>query len=100
MTSVVEGADSTANCCFERAGQTLLTLWLISGDTTTGTLAAVSRTLPLLISVPRHGVAVARANLRPDEVGTAVIGNLVQADTKRKPARRTAMQVLHGISPS
>jgi acetyl-CoA C-acetyltransferase len=35
--------------------------------------------------------AVARAGLRPDEVGTAVMGNVVQAGAKMNPARQAAI---------
>ena len=35
--------------------------------------------------------AVARAGLRPDEVGTAVMGNVVQAGVKMNPARQAAI---------
>jgi acetyl-CoA C-acetyltransferase len=38
------------------------------------------------------GAAVARAGLRPDEVETVVIGNVVQAGTKMNPARQAAVQ--------
>ena len=37
------------------------------------------------------GAAVARANLRPDEVETVVMGNVVQAGTKMNPARQAAV---------
>jgi acetyl-CoA C-acetyltransferase len=37
------------------------------------------------------GAAVARAKLRPDEVGTVVMGNVVQAGTKMNPARQAAV---------
>jgi acetyl-CoA C-acetyltransferase len=37
------------------------------------------------------GAAVARAKLRPEEVGTVVIGNVVQAGTKMNPARQAAV---------
>jgi len=36
------------------------------------------------------GVAVARAKLRPDEVKTVAMGNVVQAGTKVNPARQAA----------
>jgi acetyl-CoA C-acetyltransferase len=35
--------------------------------------------------------AVARAGIHPDEVGTAVMGNVVQAGAKMNPARQTAI---------
>ena len=35
--------------------------------------------------------AVARAGLHPDEVGTAVMGNVVQAGAKMNPARQAAI---------
>src|SRR6202048_1255312 len=35
--------------------------------------------------------AVARAGLRPDEVGAAVMGNVVQAGAKMNPARQAAI---------
>src|SRR6202166_3502473 len=38
------------------------------------------------------GGAVARAGLRPDEVATAVMGNVIQAGTKMNPARQAAVQ--------
>jgi acetyl-CoA C-acetyltransferase len=38
------------------------------------------------------GAAVARAKLRPDEVGTVVMGNVVQAGTKMNPARQAAVR--------
>ena len=38
------------------------------------------------------GAAVARANLRPDEVETVVMGNVVQAGAKMNPARQAAVQ--------
>src|SRR5271163_4265022 len=37
------------------------------------------------------GEAVARAGLRPDEVETVVMGNVVQAGTKMNPARQSAV---------
>jgi acetyl-CoA C-acetyltransferase len=37
------------------------------------------------------GAAVARAQLRPDEVETVVMGNVVQAGTKMNPARQAAI---------
>jgi acetyl-CoA C-acetyltransferase len=37
------------------------------------------------------GAAVARAQLRPDEVETVVMGNVVQAGTKMNPARQAAV---------
>jgi acetyl-CoA C-acetyltransferase len=37
------------------------------------------------------GGAVARAKLRPDEVETVVMGNVVQAGTKMNPARQAAV---------
>src|SRR5262249_19813002 len=37
------------------------------------------------------GAAVQRANLRPDEVETVVMGNVVQAGTKMNPARQAAV---------
>ena len=37
------------------------------------------------------GAAVARAGLRPDEVETVVMGNVVQAGTKMNPARQAAV---------
>jgi acetyl-CoA C-acetyltransferase len=37
------------------------------------------------------GSAVARANLRPEEVETVVMGNVVQAGTKMNPARQAAV---------
>src|SRR5271156_2519141 len=37
------------------------------------------------------GAAVARAKLRPDEVQTVVMGNVVQAGTKMNPARQAAV---------
>src|SRR6201987_6046991 len=37
------------------------------------------------------GAAVARAKLRPDEVETVVMGNVVQAGTKINPARQAAV---------
>jgi acetyl-CoA C-acetyltransferase len=37
------------------------------------------------------GAAVARANLRPEEVETIVMGNVVQAGTKMNPARQAAV---------
>ncbi len=37
------------------------------------------------------GAAVARAELRPDEVETVVMGNVVQAGTKMNPARQAAV---------
>src|SRR5580658_5261632 len=37
------------------------------------------------------GAAVARANLRPEEVETVVLGNVVQAGTKMNPARQAAV---------
>jgi acetyl-CoA C-acetyltransferase len=35
--------------------------------------------------------AAARAGLNPEEVGTVVMGNLIQADAKMNPARQTAI---------
>src|SRR6202040_3131627 len=37
------------------------------------------------------GAAVARAKVRPDEVETVVMGNVVQAGTKMNPARQAAV---------
>src|SRR5271157_1929898 len=37
------------------------------------------------------GAAVARAGIRPDEVETVVMGNVVQAGTKMNPARQAAV---------
>src|SRR6201987_159109 len=37
------------------------------------------------------GAAVARAKLKPDEVETVVMGNVVQAGTKMNPARQAAV---------
>jgi acetyl-CoA C-acetyltransferase len=38
------------------------------------------------------GAAVARAKLRPDEVETVIMGNVVQAGTKMNPARQAAVR--------
>jgi acetyl-CoA C-acetyltransferase len=45
---------------------------------------------PILGSVA-IGAAVARAKLRPEEVETVVMGNVVQAGTKMNPARQAAV---------
>src|ERR1700744_4628766 len=37
------------------------------------------------------GAAVARAGIRPDEIETVVMGNVVQAGTKMNPARQAAV---------
>src|SRR6266404_1805934 len=37
------------------------------------------------------GAAVERAGVKPEEVGTVVMGNVVQAGTKMNPARQAAM---------
>ena len=37
------------------------------------------------------GAAVARAGVRPDEVETVVVGNVVQAGTKMNPSRQAAV---------
>src|SRR4026207_239319 len=36
--------------------------------------------------------AVARAGLKPEEIGTAVMGNVVQAGAKMNPARQAAVR--------
>jgi acetyl-CoA C-acetyltransferase len=36
--------------------------------------------------------AVARAGLKPEEIGTAVMGNVVQAGVKMNPARQAAIR--------
>jgi acetyl-CoA C-acetyltransferase len=39
----------------------------------------------------RVKVAVARAGLRPDEIETVIMGNVVQAGVKMNPARQAAI---------
>src|SRR5260221_14737936 len=38
------------------------------------------------------GAAVERAGVKPDEIGTVVMGNVVQAGAKMNPARQAAMR--------
>jgi acetyl-CoA C-acetyltransferase len=61
--------------------------------TAIGTFGGSLKDMPALSQSRRHGdrAAVARAGLRPDEVQTVVMGNVVQAGTKMNPARRAAV---------
>jgi acetyl-CoA C-acetyltransferase len=44
------------------------------------------------------GASVARAGLRPDEIGTVVMGNVIQAGTKMNPARQAAIHARLPVS--
>ena len=44
------------------------------------------------------GGSVARAGLRPEEIGTVVMGNVIQAGTKMNPARQAAIQARLPVS--
>jgi len=50
-------------------------------------LAAAQGCQLLTLGAVAIGAAVARAKLRPDEVKTVAMGNVVQAGTKMNPAR-------------
>src|ERR1700688_3422226 len=61
--------------------------------TAIGTFGGSLKDVPALtLGAVAIGGAVARAGLRPDEVATAVIGNVIQAGTKMNPARQAAVQ--------
>ena len=60
--------------------------------TAIGTFGGSLRDVPAAdLGAVAIGAAVARAKLRPDEVGTVVMGNVVQAGTKMNPARQAAV---------
>src|SRR5712664_4216488 len=60
--------------------------------TAIGTFGGSLRDVPAVtLGAVAIGAAVARAKLRPDEVETVVMGNVVQAGTKMNPARQAAV---------
>ena len=60
--------------------------------TAIGTFAGSLKDVPApTLGAVAIGAAVARARLRPDEVETVVMGNVVQAGTKMNPARQAAV---------
>src|ERR1700752_2641928 len=60
--------------------------------TAIGTFAGSLKDVPApTLGAVAIGAAVARAKLRPDEVETVVMGNVVQAGTKMNPARQAAV---------
>jgi acetyl-CoA C-acetyltransferase len=60
--------------------------------TANGTVAGSLKDVPApTLGAVAIGAAVARAKLRPDEVETVVMGNVVQAGTKMNPARQAAV---------
>jgi acetyl-CoA C-acetyltransferase len=57
-----------------------------------GTFGGALKDLPApILGSVAIGAAVARAKLRPEEVETVVMGNVVQAGTKMNPARQAAV---------
>jgi acetyl-CoA C-acetyltransferase len=54
----------------------------------------LSRTVPTLadLGAVAIGAAVERAGLKPDEIGTVVMGNVIQAGAKMNPSRQAAIQ--------
>jgi acetyl-CoA C-acetyltransferase len=70
--------------------------------TAIGTFAGSLKDVPAAtLGAVAIGAAVARANLRPDEVETVVMGNVVQAGTKMNPARQAAVHAgLPGTTPA
>src|SRR5258706_5385328 len=44
------------------------------------------------------GASVARAGLRPEEIGTVVMGNVIQAGSKMNPARQAAIHARLPVS--
>jgi acetyl-CoA C-acetyltransferase len=60
--------------------------------TAIGTFAGSLKDVPApTLGAVAIGAAVARAKLRPDEMETVVMGNVVQAGTKMNPARQAAV---------
>jgi acetyl-CoA C-acetyltransferase len=60
--------------------------------TAIGTLGGTLKDMPApSLGAVAISAAVARANLRPDEVETVVMGNVVQAGAKMNPARQAAV---------
>ena len=60
--------------------------------TAIGTFAGSLKDVPApTLGAVAIGAAVARARLRPDELETVVMGNVVQAGTKMNPARQAAV---------
>jgi acetyl-CoA C-acetyltransferase len=60
--------------------------------TAIGTFGGSLKDVPApILGAVAIGAAVARAKLRPDEVETVVMGNVVQAGTKMNPARQAAV---------
>jgi acetyl-CoA C-acetyltransferase len=60
--------------------------------TAIGTFGGTLKDIPApSLGAAAIGAAVARANLRPDEVETVVMGNVVQAGAKMNPARQAAV---------
>ena len=60
--------------------------------TAIGTFGGTLKDIPApSLGATAIGAAVARAGLRPDEVETVVMGNVVQAGTKMNPARQAAV---------
>ena len=60
--------------------------------TAIGTFAGSLKDVPApTLGAVAIGAAVARAGLRPDELETVVMGNVVQAGTKMNPARQAAV---------
>jgi len=60
--------------------------------TAIGTFGGTLKDIPApSLGATANGAAVARAGLRPDEVETVVMGNVVQAGTKMNPARQAAV---------
>jgi acetyl-CoA C-acetyltransferase len=65
--------------------------------TAIGTFGGTLKDVPApALGATAIGAAVARAKLRPDEIETVVMGNVVQAGTKMNPARQAAV---HGGLP-
>ena len=61
--------------------------------TAIGTFGGTLKDVPAVdLGAAAIGAAVARAGIRPDEVETVVMGNVVQAGTKMNPARQAAVR--------
>jgi acetyl-CoA C-acetyltransferase len=66
--------------------------------TAIGTFGGTLKDIPAVeLGATAINAALQRSGLRPDEIGTVVMGNTVQAGNKMNPARQAA---IHGGCPS
>jgi acetyl-CoA acetyltransferase len=84
----------TVNSIYEEFAMTLQRSVVFAEPVRTaiGTFGGSLKDIPApALGAAAIGAAVARAGIRPDEVETVVMGNVVQAGTKMNPARQAAV---------